>query len=132
MASVTCSYYGRWYRQAKGLKIHVRSSQTSQPLCSCDQCGRSSNTADNLQTHMLNCTGRFVAVPTVAVPAVEKRCTVVAPEILQKTCEPFEGSVQQFAVNMKEAKTAFNIREGYICFQSVMMDFQQKRSAHKF
>ena len=65
---------------------------------------------------MLNCTGRFVAGPTVAVPAVEKRCTGVAPEILQKTCEPFEGSVQQFAVNIKEAKSLSTLEKAISVF----------------
>ena len=45
---------------------------------------------------MRNCTGRCVAVPTVAVPAAKKRCTGVAPEILefklQKTREALEGN----------------------------------------
>ena len=50
MASFTCSYCGRWYRYEKGLKRHVRSSHTNLPLFSCDQCGRSFNRADNLQT----------------------------------------------------------------------------------
>ena len=77
------------------LKRDVRSSHANQPLFSCDQCGRSFNRADNLHTHMRNCTGHCVvvptvvvptvavptvAVPTVAVPAAKKRCTGVAPE----------------------------------------------------
>ena len=62
-----------------------------------------------MQKHMHNCTGRGVAVPTVAVPAAKKRCTGIAPERLQfkmqKTRETLEGSVQQFTVNMKAAKS---------------------------
>ena len=64
-------------------KIHVRSSHTNQPLFSCDQCGRSFNRVDHLQTHMRNCTGRGVAVPTFAVSASKKRYTGVASERLQ-------------------------------------------------
>ena len=78
MTSVTCSHCGRSYRHEKGSKRHVRSSHTNQPLFSSDQCGSSFNRADNLQTHMRNCTGRCVAVA-----AAKKRWTGVAPEILQ-------------------------------------------------
>ena len=98
-------------------KRHVRSSHTSQPPFSCDQCGRYS-TELIICKHMRNCTGLGVAVPTAAMTAAKKHCTGVAPEILQfklqKTCEALKGSVQQFTVNMKEAKS-HNIREGYSC-----------------
>ena len=72
---------------------------------------------------MRNCTCRCVAVPTVAVPAANKRWTGVVPEILQfklqQTCEALEGSVQQFTVNMKEAKSLSTLeKEGYSCFQT--------------
>ena len=72
MASFTCSHCGRWYRYEKGLKRHVRICHMNQPLFTCDKCGRSFSRADNLQRHMYNCTGRGVAVPTVAVPAAKK------------------------------------------------------------
>ena len=85
---------------------------------------------------MRNCTGRCVAVPTVAVPAAKKRCIGVAPEILQfkfqKTSEALEGSVQQFSVNMKEAKSISALERAIAVFEPVMMDFQQKHYAYKF
>ena len=131
MASFTCSHCGRW-----SLKIHVRSSHTRQPFYSCDRCGRSFNRADNLQTYMRNCTGRGVALPTVAVPAAKKRCIDVAPEILQfklqKTREALEGSVQQFTVNMKEARILSTLEKAIAVFKPVMLDFQQKHNAYKF
>ena len=34
-------------------------------------------------SELIICTGRGVALPTVAVPAAKKRCTGVAPERLQ-------------------------------------------------
>ena len=121
MASFTCSHCGRWYRHEKDLKMHDRSSHTCQPLYSCDQCGISFNRADHLQTHMRNCTDRCVAVPTVAVPAAKKRCTGVAPEILQfklqKTREALEGNVQQFTVNMKEAKSLSPLEKAIAVFE---------------
>ena len=78
MSGFTCSHCGRWYRHEKNLKKHVRSSHTSQPPSSCDQCVKSFSRADNLQTHMRNCTGRCVATTgaaatTVPAPAVEPR-----------------------------------------------------------
>ena len=98
-----------------------------------DQCGRSFNKADNLQNHMGNCTGRGVVVPTVAVPVVKKRFTGVGPERLQfklqKTCDTLEGNVQQFPVNMKEAKSHSTLEKAIAVFEQVMMDFQQKHSA---
>ena len=63
MASFICSHCGRWYRHEKGLKRHVRSSHTNQPL--------------------FTCTGRGVAVPTVVIPVAKKCCTGVPPERLQ-------------------------------------------------
>ena len=56
---------------------------------------------------MHTCAGR--GIPTVTIPTAEKHCTGVALERLQfklqKTCEALKGSVQQFTVNMKEAKS---------------------------
>ena len=85
---------------------------------------------------MRNCTGRCVAVPTIAVPAAKKRCTGVAPEILQlklqKTREALEGSVQQFNVYMKEAKSLSTLEKAKAVFEPLMMDFQQKHNAYMF
>ena len=107
----------------------------NQPHTSCDQCGRSFNRADNLQNHIRNCTGRGVVVPTVAVPAAKKCCTCVAPERLQfklqKTREALEGDVQQFTVNMKEAKSLSTLK-AIAVFKPLMMDIQHKHSAYKF
>ena len=78
---------------------------------------------------MRNCTGRGVVVPTVAVPAG------VSPERLQfklqKSREALEGNVQQFTVNMKEAKSLSTLEMAIAVFKPVMMDFQQKHSAYK-
>ena len=41
---------------------------------------------------------------------------------MQKTCESLEGNVQQFTVNIKEAKSLSTLEK----------DFQQKHSAYKF
>ena len=80
---------------------------------------------------MRNCTGRGVAVP-----AAKKRCTGVAPERLQfklqKTLEALGGSVQQFIVNMKEAKSLSTVEKAIPVFKPVMLNFQQKHSAYKF
>ena len=85
---------------------------------------------------MRNCTGRCVAVPTVAVPAAKKRCTGVAPEILQfklqKTREALEGSVQQFNVYIKEAKSISTLEKAIAVFEPLMVDFQQKHNAYMF
>ena len=84
---------------------------------------------------MRNCTGRCVAVPTVAVPAAKKRFTGVAPGRLQfklqKTHGALEGSVQQFTVNMKEAKSLSTL-EGYSCFQTSNDGFPAMHYAYKF
>ena len=74
---------------------------------------------------MSNCTGRGVAVPTVAVPAAKKRCTGVAPDRLQfklqKIPEALECNVQQFTVHMKEANSLSAL--GYSCFQTSNDEF---------
>ena len=62
---------------------------------------------------------------------LKKHCTGVAPEILQfklqRTCEALEGSVQQFIVNMKEAKSLPALEEAIAAFKPVMMGFQPNR-----
>ena len=113
------------------------SSHMNQPPSSCDQRGRSFSRADNLQKHMRNCTGRGVAVAAATtVPAAKKRCTGVAPERLQfklqNTREALKGNVQQFTVNIKEAKSLSTLETAVAVFKPVMMDFQQKHSAYKF
>ena len=51
---------------------------------------------------------------------------------MQKTREALEGNVQQFTVNMKEAKSLSTLEKAIPVFKPVMMDFQQKHSAYKF
>ena len=69
---------------------------------------------------------------------LQKRCTGhgVAPERLQfklqKTREALGGSVQQFTVDMKEAKSLSTLMKAIAVFKPVMTDFQQKHSAYKF
>ena len=120
MASFTNSHCGRWYRHGKDLKIHVMSGHVNLPLFSCDQ------------THLGNCTGRGVGV----APAAKKLCTGAAPERLQfklqNSREALEGNIQQFTVNMKEAKCLSTLRKAIDVFKLVMMNFQQKHSAYKF
>ena len=85
---------------------HVRRNHTAHPVFSCDQCERSFAQSNNLEKHKRICTGARVAVP-VAAPAAKKRSTGhgVVPEFkLRKTRKSLGGAVQQFAVNMKEAK----------------------------
>ena len=85
---------------------------------------------------MLNCHGRDVIIPTVAVPAARKCNTDVTPERLQfklqKAREAYEGTVQQFTVNMKEAKSLSTLEKAITVFKPIMMDFQQKHNAYKF
>ena len=85
---------------------------------------------------MHNCTGRGIVISTVAVPAAKKRCTGIAPEILQfklqKTREAFEGTVQQFTVSMKEAKSLSTLEKAVAVFEPEMIDFQQQHNAYKF
>ena len=105
----------------------------SQPPC-CDQWGKSFSRADNLQRHMRNCTGRGVATTvaaatTVPAPAVEPRSRLQFK--LQKTREALEGNVQQFTVNMKEAKSLSTLTKAITVFKPVMTDFQQKHIANK-
>ena len=51
---------------------------------------------------------------------------------LQKTREALEGNVQQFTINMKEAKSLSTLEKAIAVFNPVLMDFQQKHSACKF
>ena len=44
----------------------------------------------------------------------------------------WEGNVQQFTVNMKEAKCLSTLKNALAVFKPVMMDFQQKHSAYNF
>ena len=70
---------------------------------------------------MHNCTGRGVAVPAVAVPAAKKRCTGVAPEILQfKLQKTHEALERCTTIHCKHegSKKLLNVREGYSCFRT--------------
>ena len=51
---------------------------------------------------------------------------------MQKTHEALEGNVQQFTVNVKEAKSLSTLQKAIYIFKQVMMNFQQKHSAYKF
>ena len=51
---------------------------------------------------------------------------------MKHVCEALEGNVQQFTVNMKEAKGLPTLEKAIAVFKREMMDFQQKRSAYKF
>ena len=84
---------------------------------------------------MRNCTGRGVATTvaaatTVPAPSAEPRSRLQF--ILQKTREALEGNVQQFTVNMEEAKSISTFKKAIVVFKPVMTDFRQKHSAYKF
>ena len=84
---------------------------------------------------MRNCTGRggvttVAAATTVPSPAVEPRSRLQFK--LQKTCEALEDNVQQFTINMKEAKSLSTLKKAIAVFKPVMTDFQQKHNAYKF
>ena len=46
--------------------------------------------------------------------------------------EALEGNVQQFTVDMKEAKGLSTLKEAIAVFKPVMKDFKQKHNAYKF
>ena len=78
------------------------------------------------------CTGGQVAVP-VAAPAAKKRCISVAPEFkLQKIHKSLGSAVEQFTVNMKEAKHLSPLKKAIAVCMSVMTKFHQENCAYKF
>ena len=51
---------------------------------------------------------------------------------LKKAREAVEGNVQQFTVDMKEAKSLSTLKKAMAVFKPVRTDFPQKHSAYKF
>ena len=135
MGGFTCSHCGRWYRHEKNLERHVRSSHTSQPPSRCDQCGKSFSRADNLQRHMRNSTGRGVATAVAAATTVPAPAAVPRSRLqftLQHTRRGLRGDVEQFTVNMKEAKRLSTLKKLIAVFKPAMVKFQQEHLAYKF
>ena len=67
-------------------------------------------------------TTTVAAATTVPAPAVEPRSRLRFKS--QKTREALEGKVQQFTVNMKEAKVLSTSKKAIAVFKPVLMDFQ--------
>ena len=103
-----------WYHHQRGLERHVRSSHTSQPKSSYDQCGKSFARSDNLHRHMRTCTGRGV---TTAVAAVTT--TVPTPAT---TARPRPTGKVLFTLQQKRLST----------LRKAMVNFQQVHRTYKF
>ena len=87
-----------------------------------------------MEKHKRICTGARVAVP-VAATAAKKRCTGhgVAPKFkLRNTHKSLGGAVEQFTVNMKEAKHLSTLKRAIAVFAPVMTKYHQQHRAYKF
>ena len=92
---------------------------------------------------MRNCTARGVATAvaaattTSAIPATATNTTAVRPIgkllfTLQQTRRALGGAVEQFTVNMKEAKRLSTLKKAIDVFKPAMVKFQQDHRAYKF
>ena len=100
----------------------------------CDQCERSFARSNNLEKHKQTCTGGQVVVAPVVALTAKKRSTGhgVAEFKLRKTRKSLGGAVEQFTVNMKEAKHLSALTKAIALFTSVMAKFHQEHRAYKF
>ena len=89
---------------------HVRRTHTDHPIFDCGQCERS-----------------------FAVPAAKKRRIGIDAEFkLRRTRKSLGGAVEQFTVNMKEARHLSALKEAIAVFMPVMSKFHQEHRAYKF
>ena len=120
MVNFTCDQCRRKYIYRLNLDQHVRRNHTAHPVFISDQCDRSFVRSGNLEKHKRTCTGGRVAVP-VAPPAAKKRCIGVAPEFkLRKSRKSLGGAVEQFTVNMKEAKNLSALKKAIAVFHKAV------------
>ena len=126
MVNFTCDQCGRKYIYRHGLDRHARRNHAAHPFFSCDQCERLFTRSNNLEKHKRTYTGGQVAVP-VAAPAAKKRYTGVAPEF-----QLLGGVVEEFTVNMKEAKHLSPLKKAITVFKPVMTTVHQEHHVCKF
>ena len=82
---------------------------------------------------MRNCTGRgFATTAATTVPALAAEPRSILQFKLQKTREALEGNVQQFTVDMKEAKSLSTLKKAIAVFKPAMVVIQQEHRAYKF
>ena len=105
-----------------------------QPTSSCDLCGMSFARSDNLQRHMRTCNGRGVSTAVAAATTIPVPATTVRPRPTGKllTRRSLEGDVEQFTVNMKEAKNLSTLKKVIAVFKPAIVKSQQARRAYKF
>ena len=119
MFNFTCDQCGRKYVYRRSVDRHVTGNHTDHPVFISNQCERSFARSGNLENHKGTGTGGAVVVP-VAAPAAKKRRIGVAPEFkLRQT----RGAVEQFTVNMKEARHLSALKEAIAVFTPVMTKF---------
>ena len=117
----------------RSLDRHVTRNHTDYPVFDYDQCGKSFARSGNLEKHKRTCTGDAVvavAVP-VATPAAKKR-RIGTEFKLQKTHKSLGGAVEQFTVNMEDARHLSTLKEAIAVFTPVMTKYQQAHHAYKF
>ena len=79
----------------------------------------------NLEKRKRTCTGG-----QLAAPAAKKNCIGVTPEFkLRNTRKSLGGAVEQFTVNMKEAKNLSALKKAIAVCTPVMTKFQQEHHA---
>ena len=90
--------------------------------------------SDDLERHMRNCNDRGVAAATtVPAPATTTTTTTTTTTAkprsrlqftLQQTRRALGGAVEQFTVNMKEAKRLSTLKKAIDVFKPAMVKFQ--------
>ena len=86
---------------------------------------------------MRNCTGRGVATVVAAAATVPAPVTTTKPRsrllfTLQQTRGALGGAVEQFTVNMREAKRLLTLKKAIDVVKPAMVKFQQEHRAYKF
>ena len=122
------------YHHQRSLDRHVRSSHISQPTSSCDQCGKSIIRSDNLERHKRTCTGHRTTAAVAPAPATttDARPTGKLQFTLQQTRRMLGDAVEQFTVNMKEAKRLPTLKKAVNVLEPAMVKFHRDHLSHKF
>ena len=117
MVNFTCDQCERKYIYIyiyrRNLDHHVRRNHATHPVFDFE-CERSFARSTHLEKHKRTCT-------QVAIVPAAKRCDVDSEFKLRKTRKSLGGDVEQYTVNMKEAKNLSALQKAIAVCTSVMV-----------
>ena len=129
----SCDQCGRTYIHRRNFDRHVSRNHVDHSVFSCNQCEKTFPRSGNLEKHKRTCVGERVTAPVAATAVKRRRISGGVQEFkVRRTWKSLGGTLEQFTIDMKEAKHLSVLEKAVAVFKPVMAKYQQDHQVYKF